>query len=134
MIDALALERGITRNYVLRMPANWATRRFAARDLHRRADGRLLSTLSGIPHPRCQRAASRQNAEIGDASGCQLDCRDGDRPRKWHEIHRMSLDDLIEWSLTEKGKAALLAALKKQSCWLYHDSWSHVARNRETAL
>jgi hypothetical protein len=35
----------------------------------------------------------------------------------------MSLDDLIEWSLTEKGKAALLAALKKQSCWLYHDSW-----------
>ncbi|TGR08795.1 hypothetical protein EN833_15135 [Mesorhizobium sp. M4B.F.Ca.ET.190.01.1.1] len=35
----------------------------------------------------------------------------------------MSLDELIEWSLTDKGKAALLAQLKNQRSWLYHDSW-----------
>lgn len=34
----------------------------------------------------------------------------------------MSLDELIDWSLTDKGNAALLAELKNQCPWLYHDS------------
>lgn len=34
----------------------------------------------------------------------------------------MTLDELITWSLTDKGKGALLAELKSSCPWLYHDT------------